>query len=303
MTKNVKPSLIFFGSGPVAAASLSLLKDTFDFEAVVTKSTTEHELKTVSGGIPVYCVSDKNELDALFTTVNFTSNLAILIDFGIIVSNKIIDHFERGIINSHFSLLPELRGADPISFAILEGKKSTGVSLMLLVEAMDEGPILSQVQLSLDGNETTPSLTDGLVKLSAEQLEEAVPRWINGEIKTIAQDAIITPTPVVPSYTRKLMKSDGLIDWNKPALQLEREVRAYAGWPKSTTRFSTIDCVITGVTVLKTEGEVNKLFIQDKKLGVYCGKQALLIDTLKPAGKNEMDSTAFLAGYRTRLGL
>ncbi len=303
MTKNDKPSLIFFGSGPVAAASLELLIDSFQFEAVVTKATTEHELKAVAKGIPVYCVSDKNDLDALFTTVNFTSSVAILIDFGILVSKKIIDFFEHGIINCHFSLLPELRGADPISFAILEGKKHTGVSLMLLVEAMDEGPLLSQVRLSLDGRETTPSLTQKLIALSAAELKKIMPLWLSREIKTTSQDAVSESSVITPSYTRKLTKSDGLIDWSKPAIQIEREIRAYADWPKSTVKLAGIDCIITHATPVDETGKVNTLFIQGKELGVHCGKQALIINSLKPAGKKEMSSTAFLAGYRTRLGL
>lgn len=298
-----KISFVFFGSGPVAAESLRLLADSFTIEAVVTKPTTKQQMSEVLPGVEVHCVSDKNELDALFTTNLFTSQLGVLIDFGIIVSNKIIDYFEYKIINSHFSLLPELRGADPISFAILEGKEKTGVSLMQLVEAMDEGPIVSIAEHELDGTESTPELTQSLITLSNTLLQNSIPAYLAGDIESVDQNFIENKFNRKPSYTRKLTKADGLIDWNKPAHQLEREIRAFAGWPKSYTTLNEIDCVITNVSILDASGTPGSLFIQNKKLCVYCMDGALQINTIKPAGKKEMDSEGFLAGYKERLGL
>ena len=149
--KNEKLSLVFFGSGPVAAESLRLLSDDFIIEAVITKPTTRTEMSESSPNTPLFTVEDKASLDKLFNEHKFSSKLGVLIDFGIIISQQVIDFFPYGIVNSHFSLLPALRGADPISFAILEGKEKTGVSLMLLVQAMDEGPILLMHDLALDG--------------------------------------------------------------------------------------------------------------------------------------------------------
>ena len=127
---NEKPSFVFFGSGPVAKRNLEQLLDSFQLEAIITKPATLRDMAAIAGNAPVFAVQNKSELDELITTKKFTSQLGVLIDFGIIVSQKVIDSFPRGIVNSHFSLLPELRGADPISFAILEGLRETGVSLM-----------------------------------------------------------------------------------------------------------------------------------------------------------------------------
>src|SRR6202000_1513764 len=101
-------------------------------------------------GLPLCTAATRRELGTLFVGASFKSNVAVLIDFGIIVSQSVIDFFPNGIINSHFSLLPEWRGADPITFAILSGQKQTGVSLMLVVEAMDEGPLLAVGEIELD---------------------------------------------------------------------------------------------------------------------------------------------------------
>ena len=293
---NEKRSIVFFGSGPVAAESLRQLKDVFLIEAVVTKPTTKTEMAKACPGVPLLLSSNKSELDVVFATNKFESSVGILIDFGIIVSTKIIDAFEKGIVNSHFSLLPQLRGADPISFAILENKTTTGVSLMLLVEAMDEGPILSQSEFVLEGNETTHTLTSSLIDLSVNDLKKTLPGWIDGEATTTQQTG-------VPSYTRKLTKQDGTIDWNKSAANIEREIRAYCGWPKSSTTFGNIDCIVTEASVDTSAGVPGDLFVLSKKLAVHCGSDSLVIESIKPAGKNDMSSTAFLAGYGDRIGL
>ncbi len=144
-----KPSVVFFGTGPVAARSLELLLENFAIEAIVTKPRPAHHRGSVpvltvaeNHSLPTVLVSSKHEASDAVQKANFKSNVGVLIDFGIIVSRDVIDAFPRGIINSHFSLLPEWRGADPITFSLLSGQKKTGVSLMHLVEAMDEGPLL-----------------------------------------------------------------------------------------------------------------------------------------------------------------
>ncbi|HEV7454935.1 MAG TPA: methionyl-tRNA formyltransferase [Candidatus Saccharimonadales bacterium] len=300
MTKTSEP-ILFFGSGPVAAESLRLLNENFTIEGVVTKPRAAHH----KGDVPVLTLAEKldlpiqtastmAELDALFAQKPFTSRLAILIDFGIIVSQDVIDYFPLGIINSHFSLLPEWRGADPITFSILSGQESTGVSLMLVTAGLDEGPILSISEYALSPTITTPELTDNLVKLSDALLTSAIPRYISGDIKPAPQ----TITGRKESYSRKLNKDDGRLDWQKPAAVLEREIRAFTEWPKSRTNFGTLDVILTRAHVIDASGKPGTTAIIDKLPIVYCGAQALAIDLLKPAGKKEMTGEGFLAGYK-----
>ena len=260
-------------------------------------------MSAASGGAPIYCIKNKAELDELIESQSFASKLSVLIDFGIIVSRKIIDAFPLGIINSHFSLLPELRGADPISFAILTGKEKTGVSLMLLVEAMDEGPILSIGEQPLNHTETTPELTNSLILLSDSLLQNSIPKYISGDIKPANQSYVAEEFGRRPSYTRKLTKADGVIDWSKPAKDIEREVRAFAGWPKSRTSIGDIDNVITKVSISNLDSTPGELIIIDKELHIACGENSLQIEQLKPAGKKEMTAEAFLAGYKSRLSI
>ena len=128
------------------------------------------------------------------------NELGILIDFGIIISQKVISYFHKGIVNSHFSLLPRWRGADPISFAILNGDKKTGISLMLIDEGMDTGKILSQRTFHIPPNMTTPELTERLIELSNELLLQAIPKYLMSLITPKRQ-----PHPDRATYSRKLL--------------------------------------------------------------------------------------------------
>jgi methionyl-tRNA formyltransferase len=294
-------SIIFFGSGPVAAKSLQLLAQDCTIEAIITKPSTLEEMTRFSNA-PTYAVSSKVELDSLITEKHFTSRVGIVIDFGIIISRQVIDSFPKGIVNSHFSLLPEWRGADPISFAILSGQSQTGVSLMLINEKMDEGDLLSQSPYNIPDNITITALTQDLIELSASSLKQIIPRWLADDIQTAPQADVTIAQSTEPTYSRKLTKADSVIDWNKPAVQIEREIRAFLEWPKSKTTLGTIDVVITASKVVSQQIEpCGKIWVENKQLFVSCGKDSLEILALKPAGKKEMPAKAFLAGYRNRL--
>ncbi|HEX8762243.1 MAG TPA: methionyl-tRNA formyltransferase [Candidatus Saccharimonadales bacterium] len=304
--KNTSKTIVFFGSGPVAAKSLELLLQHISIEVVITKPRLKHHKGDVPVlelaerlGIPVMTAVDKRSLDELFASDPAKSELAILIDFGIIVSQKVIDYFSRGIINSHFSLLPEWRGADPISFSILGGQKKTGVSLMLLTAGMDEGPLLAQADYDMEPRITTPALTADLIELSDLALREIIPLYLDGQIVPMDQMQATISDSVEPTYSRKLTKSDGIIDWHKSASQIEREIRAFIEWPKTRTKFGNIDVIITAASTITSSGTVGQPTIINKKPVVFCGKDALVIEKIKPAGKKEMTGEAFLAGYKS----
>lgn len=296
-----KPKVVFLGSGAVAARSLELLAEYCQVEAVITKPSTLEEMKAiVSDKAPVHSVNDRQELDNLILNQRLESRVGILIDFGIIVSQGVIDYFPLGIVNSHFSLLPEWRGADPISFAILSGQHKTGVSLMLMVRGMDEGPILAQQALEIKPDDTGPTLTDSLIKTSDELLARNLPEYMAGRLIPRPQEQSGV------SYSRKLTKSDGLINWQKPALLLEREIRAFTQWPKSRTQLGDIDVVITKAHASPNQlanakpGDV-KIAREAGVIMVATGEGVLSIEELKPVGKRAMTAKAFLVGYGNRL--
>ena len=295
-----KDTIVFFGSGPVAAKSLELLAQDFSIEAVVTKPKPEHHRGNFPVidmaeklGLPISTVGKRVDLSELIATKPFQSKLGVLIDFGIIVGQDAIDYFPLGIINSHFSVLPEWRGADPITFAILSGQPTTGVSLMLIDQGMDTGKILKTKSIKVDPSDTSTSLTDKLITLSNEMLVENLPEYISATLKPREQSH-----PDRATYSRKLTKEDGIIDWGKSSDVIEREIRAFIEWPKSSTKLAYKDVTITASHTIEKSGTFGNVEVQGKEIIVYCGKDALVIDKLKPAGKNEMTAEAFLAGHK-----
>lgn len=309
-----KPQIVFFGSGPVAARSLEMLLEWCDIEAIITKPQPAHHREKFpviavaeANDLPLHTASNRRELDALMAEIgtDFRSQTAILLDYGIIVSRQVIDAFPLGIINSHFSILPEWRGADPITFSILSGQKQTGVSLMLLVEAMDEGPLLGYGEQDLAADSTTPELTERLIQLSDALLRHDLSRHLTGDTNGGAPQSI---TGRGISYSRKLTKADGVLDFGKPAVELEREIRAFIEWPKSRTSLGGRDVIVTKAHVepdqildsgvSKTDTGVVKADAEAGVIRVTTEDGTLCIEKLKPAGKAEMSAAAFLAGNK-----
>lgn len=294
-----RPSVVFLGSGPVAAQSLRLLQKHTVIEAVITKSSTELMLRAAAPvNTPILIANNKRELDALVSEQQFSSPVGIVIDYGVIISPAVIDSFPKGIINSHFSLLPELRGADPITFAILSGAPRTGVSLMLIDEGLDTGDLLAQSPYELTDDVTTPELTEQLIELSDHMLQEILPQYLSGKVVPVDQLGASIAESKIPTHSRKLTKDDGLLDPNKSAVQLEREVRAYAEWPKTRTKIGDKDVVITSAIISNLQiGKPGYIAQNDKHLLIQAADGTLDVLTLKPAGKKEMTAEGFLAGY------
>lgn len=301
--KHLSETVIFFGSGPVGASCLKLLASNFEIEAIITKPRAPHhkgDVPVISTAqqlnIPYSTVTNKQTLNNLMSTTNFNSRLAVLIDFGIIVSKEVIDKFELGIVNSHFSLLPRWRGADPITFSILNGDDKTGVSLMVIDEGMDTGKLIAQKSLKLSSAITTPDLTQKLIKLSDHLISEYLPKYISGSIKLRSQ-----PHSDRATYSRKLNKSDGKIDWSKSAQQLQQEVRAFLGWPGSYTNLFGKEVILTDVSVndYASSGNIGEINV-NRSIGlleVQCQFGTLKINKIKPIGKREMSAKDFLVGY------
>jgi methionyl-tRNA formyltransferase len=305
-----KLSIIYFGSGPLAAESLAFLHENFEVEAVITKPRAAHHKGPVpviefceSHDLPYHTPANKSELSEFFSLSQFRSCIGVVIDYGIIINRDVIDAFSQGIVNSHFSLLPEWRGADPITFAILSGQTKTGVSLMLIDEKMDEGPLLAQAEVALSPTTTALSLTQALIEVSNTLLSEILPLYHDGGIQSVPQSSTIGETKT-PSYSRRLSKADGALDWQKPAEQLEREIRAYLTWPRSYTTLGQVSVTVTAAHVIpqaaKPVGTI-ELHKESGTLLVHCAVGCLSIDALQPAGKKEMSVAEFIRGYGSRV--
>ncbi len=152
-------------------------------------------------------------------------DVIVVAAYGKIIPKSLLDLPKFKCINVHGSLLPKYRGASPIQWAILEGEKETGISIMIMDEKMDTGPVLEMAKIDIAEDETTGSLFNKMAELSKEVIKDVLPRWIKGELKSKAQN------DKKATYTKILSKDDGHIFWNKTAVEIERQVRAFDPWP------------------------------------------------------------------------
>lgn len=309
MTSGQTNHIIFFGTEEFSAASLrALIESGFTVAAVVTKPDSKkgrgHKLtpptvKLIAQehGIPVW---QPAKLSEIVDDIKALQPVAgVLVSFGKIIPQSIIDLFTPGIINVHPSKLPHYRGPSPIESAILNGDSETGVSIMQLSAAMDAGPVYHFVSYPLTGRETQPELYETLSKVGASALVSVLPKILEGSLLPTPQDESQA------TYCRLIQKQDGSIDWQKPAEQIEREIRAYKGWPGSRTTFGDVDVIITAATALPEETKFTVGSIEElASLLTYeipTSNGVLQIERIKPVGKKEMPIQAFLAGYKDRL--
>ena len=152
-------------------------------------------------------------------------DVIVVAAYGRLLPPAVLGLPPRGCLNIHPSLLPRHRGPSPVATAILEGDEVTGVSLMLLDEGMDTGPVVARSEVPLDGTETAGELTGRLFDLGGQLLETHLGAWVSGELEKEAQDHSLA------TVTRKLERTDGLIDWSRPAAELARKCRAFTPWP------------------------------------------------------------------------
>lgn len=299
--------ILFFGNerlatgvSTTAPALRALIAAGYEVAAIVVAQNDTGKSRNARGlevahvaqehSIPLLSPADLTEArDDLAT---YGAQAAVLIAYGKIVPSEVLELFPAGIVNIHPSLLPLHRGSMPLEGVILDGSRETGVSLMKLSEKMDTGPVYASQTVPLDGSETKQALADKLSAIGTEMLVRQLPSILDGSASPSPQD------DAQASYGTHIKKEDGIIDWSEPAGRLEREVRAYAGWPRSRSTVGNIDVIITAVHVSEGSGKPGSLSIEGKQLGVYCGEGLLVIDSLIPAGKKEMPASAFLAGYK-----
>lgn len=272
--KKISEAVVFFGNEKLATG------------IPAAKPVIRHAVETAGFTIEKIVTGKLSELG------EHQAKLAVLAAYGRIIPQSVLDQFPNGIINVHPSLLPAYRGPTPIEQAILGGATKTGVSIMRLTAGMDEGPIYKQKTLHLTGRESKSELAQALQQLGAELLVEVLPGIADGSLQPRQQ-----PHADRATYSHMLTKEDGIIDWDKPAEQIEREIRAFIEWPKSRANLGNAELIITKAHVINKSGKPNSIETEDGHLIIYAGKQALEIERLKPAGKKEMSSQEFLRGY------
>ncbi|MBE6155869.1 MAG: methionyl-tRNA formyltransferase [Firmicutes bacterium] len=225
-------------------------------------------------------------------------DIIITCAYGQIIPKAILDIPKLGCINVHASLLPEYRGASPMQWAILDGKKETGVTIMYMDEGMDTGDIISKKKCAITDDDTIGSLHDKLSILGKELLEETLPSIVNRTNQRIPQDGNLA------TYTKLIKREDELIDFNDCGEKIINKIRAFSPWPLAYFRFNETEIKVIKASFEKKEKpSVGKITFDKKEMGIDCTDGIVKLERIKPFGKKEMDIVAYLNGVQKVEGM
>lgn len=290
--------IIFWGTPEFALPSLKYLDKLGIVSAVVTQPDKPAGRGKKMVVCPVKQYSKENNLDILEpveldqafidSLKKYLPATFLVVAYGRIIPQEILDLSELGALNIHPSRLPELRGPSPIQSALLRGFVTTGVSLMQLDEKMDHGPILGQIQAKIEPNENYLELSERLSQLGAGLLASHLEDYLSGELTPLPQD------DSQATVCKLIKKQDGKIDWTKSAQEIHNQVRAFYPWPTAHTKLADLDIKIIKTKVVYQNlkpGQVND------ELVVGTGENSLQILELQPAGKKILKAAEFIRGY------
>jgi methionyl-tRNA formyltransferase len=305
--------IIFLGSGAFAIPSFeALLEAGHDVVALVTqpdkasgrgRELTPPPLKPVAEarGVPVLQPRRVRASESEADLRAFAPEVQVVVAYGQILPKTVIEIPRLGTVNVHGSLLPHLRGAAPIQWAIDEGLAETGVTTMLIDEGLDTGPILLARRTPIGPTETAGDLEPRLAGIGAEVLVETLSGLQAGSLRPVPQDAALA------THARLIRKEDGRLDWTRPAAALARRVRAFHPWPGTHARLAG-----RGLKVLRAIGRDGSplasepgtvLGIERDGVLVASGEgTALLLQEVQPESRRAMDAFAFATGARLGVG-
>ena len=229
-------------------------------------------------------------------------DLIAIAAYGRILPEEVVGLAPAGCVNVHPSMLPRHRGPSPVAFTILEGDETAGVSIMLLDEGMDSGPVIAQVEEPIHPEDTTESLTDRLFRRGAKLLVESLPRFLQGDSSPRPQD------DARATYAPRLAKEDGEVRWELPAETLWRQVRAYHPWPGSFTRWEgRLLKVLEAVPLPRdASGSPGSVVALDgavlAPVGVVAGEGVLGLKRVQLEGRRAVDAADFLKGHEGFVG-
>ncbi len=301
--------IVFMGTPEFAVPILAALADRYQIAAVYTRADkpagrgkelaqSPIKLLALQRGLPVEQPRTLRNEETQAKLRAYAPDLIVVAAYGLILPQAVLDIPKHGSINTHASLLPRWRGAAPIAHAILAGDTRTGITLMQMEAGLDTGPIVAVREVPIEAQDTTGSLTEKLSQIAAALLVETLPAWLEGQIAPRPQ-----PEEGV-TYAAMVKKEDGLIQWSRPAAEIERAVRAYNPWPSAFTYWNSALLKIWRAEALDRQAaEAPGTVLQlDGRVAVSTGEGVLLPVEVQLAGKRAMSMNEFLRGQRGFVG-
>ncbi|KPV96209.1 Methionyl-tRNA formyltransferase [Pseudoalteromonas sp. P1-9] len=301
MSKPLK--IVFAGTPDFAAQHLdTLIKSHHDVIAVYSRAdrpagrgkklkASEVKQLALTHDIPVYQPENFKSDDAKQQLADLNADIMVVVAYGLLLPKAVLETPKLGCINVHGSILPRWRGAAPIQRAIWAGDAETGVTIMQMDEGLDTGDMISIATCPIEATDTSASLYTKLAELGPTAL-----------IDTLATIADGTATPEkqndeLANYAKKLSKEEANIDWQTPAQQIERNIRAFNPWPICFTQMQGNTVKIYAAELVENAGNPGEILAADKTgITVATTEGALKITQLQPQGKKPMSAQDFLNG-------
>ncbi len=299
--------MVFMGSPDFAVPSLRSLAAQYEISGVVTQPDRQAgrgralrapavKLAALELGLPLIQPARLRETEALATLRRWAPDLIVVAAFGQILRTEVLQLPVHGCLNVHASLLPRWRGAAPIQAAILADDPETGVTVMKMDEGVDTGGILGQARVPIGVEDTAKSLSATLSGLGANLLLQVLPRYLAGELEPSPQDeSRATKAPL-------LNKSDGLLDLERPAVELERRVRALNPWPGAFFVWEGRTLKVLRSHVVHKSATAGRRLVEGGEIALGTPQGLLVLDEVQLEGRKAMSGVQFLAGARTWAG-
>jgi len=303
--------IIYFGSNAFGIPSLEELKKRCNLLGVVTApdrprgrglkvSCTDIKEWATRNNVPVFQPESLSDGDFKGTLRSVRPEFIVLISYGRILPSSILEIPSLAAINVHPSLLPQYRGAAPMEWALINGEKETGLTVMVMHDIMDAGHIMTQKKIVIDEKDDIFSLRERLSRMAPEILLDSMKKFREG----------IKPSPQrgTPTYARKLAKEDGLIRWDRPVAEIHNLIRGTKEWPGAYTyldgRYFKIfrSEPVDGYGISGEPGTVIGTGQDNDSIYVACLKGVLKIEEVQVEGKRRMPAAEFLRGCRIRTG-
>ena len=249
-------------------------------------------------GIPVYQPLTAKDAETQALVESLHPELTVVVAYGQILPQKLLDVPKFGSVNVHASLLPKYRGAAPIQWAVLDGEAETGVSLMYMTRRLDAGDVIATVRTAIGAEETAPELWDRLAKLGGELLVAAIPHLQDGTASRTPQDESVF------TYAPMLTKAMSPVDWNRSAAAIHNQIRGLQPWPCAVAEIDGRLCKLFRAEIGGETKAVPGTILRADKQGieVACGDgRSLRILELQGEGGKRMNAASYLNGHPIRL--
>lgn len=299
-------NVVFMGTPDFAVPSLENIAKVHNVQAVFTQPDkpvgrkmvlTPPDVKVCAEklGIPVYQPVKLKDSDSYEIIKELNPDVIVVVAYGQILPENILNIPKYGCINVHGSLLPKYRGAAPIQWSVLNGDKVTGVTTMYMEKGLDTGDILETKEYEIGINDTAGEVFDTLAEMGGKLILDTLEKAEKGQLHPIKQDDSKS------SYAKMLDKSMCNIDFSKTNLQVHNQVRGLSPWPVASTKLNGKVLKIFETRLAEGKGKHGEI-LNTNPLTIACGEGAVVVNTVQLQGKKKMDSKAFLQGHKLEKG-